>query len=235
MAATSAIGKHRQLRIGQGLGVVGAGAIVGGAAEGLRIGRIDEPHLDALVLQGVGEQVPGAAVEVGGADHVVAGAGEVLHREGRSRLAGGQRQRRHAALQRRHPLLQDRRRRVADAGVDVAQLLQREQLRGVLGARGTGTRWSGRSAAPRPPSPDRRASRRAGRWSRDVGSDDSWDLPSLALHEGGGLRLDARGASTHDGGDAIKSPGWAVAIGAARRECVDRIHIHPSQAQPPPY
>ncbi len=43
-------GEHRQLRIGQRLGVVGAGARVGGAAEILRIGRIDEAHLDALVL-----------------------------------------------------------------------------------------------------------------------------------------------------------------------------------------
>ena len=47
IAATSAIGNTVELRIGQRLGVIGAGAIVGGAAEILRIGRIDEAHLDA--------------------------------------------------------------------------------------------------------------------------------------------------------------------------------------------
>ncbi len=62
-----------QLRIGQRLGVIGAGAVVGRAGEILRVVRIDEADLDALVLQRVGEQVPGAAVEVGRGDDVVAG------------------------------------------------------------------------------------------------------------------------------------------------------------------
>ncbi len=72
-----------QLRIGQGLGVIGAGLVIGGLGEGLRILRIDEAHLDALVLQRVGEQIPGAAVKVGGGDDVVAGLGDVLDRKGR--------------------------------------------------------------------------------------------------------------------------------------------------------
>ena len=56
-----------------------------------RVGRIDEAGLDALVLQRVGEQVPGAAVQVGGTDDVVAGARQVLHRERRGSLAGRER------------------------------------------------------------------------------------------------------------------------------------------------
>ena len=101
IAATSAIGKHGQLRVRQGLGVIGARLRVGGAAEVLGIGGVDEAHLDALVLQRVGELVPGAAVEVGRRDDVVAGVRDVLDRVGARRLAARQRQRRDAALRAR--------------------------------------------------------------------------------------------------------------------------------------
>ena len=83
-----------QLRIGQRLGVIGAGARVGRFAEILRISRIDEAHLDPLVLHRVGEQVPGAPVKVGRGDDVVARPRQVLDRKGRGRLAAGERQRR---------------------------------------------------------------------------------------------------------------------------------------------
>ena len=52
----------------------------------------------------------------------------------RRRLARRQRQRRHAAFHRRDALLQHVVGRVHDAGVDVAQFLQAEQVGGVLGA-----------------------------------------------------------------------------------------------------
>ena len=149
IAATSAIGKRDQLRVGQRLRVIGAGAVVGGAGERLGIGGIDEARLDALVLQRVLEQVPGAAVEVGGTDDVVAGARQVLHREGARRLARRQRQRRHPAFHRRDALLQHVVRRVHDAGVDVAQLAAgRTGWRRARRCR-TGTTWSGRSAPRR--------------------------------------------------------------------------------------
>ena len=133
MAATSAIGNTVELRVRQRLGVIGAGARVGGAAEILGIGRVDEADLDALVLQRVGEQVPGAAVKVGRADDIVAGAREVLDRKGRRRLPRGQRQRADAALDRGDALFEHVVGRVHDARVDVAEFLQREQVRGVLG------------------------------------------------------------------------------------------------------
>ena len=120
--------KDRQLRVGQGLGVPGPGSLVAGAHEGFRIGRVDEAHLDALILQGVGEQVPGAAVQVGAGDDVVAGVGQVLHRERAGRLAGGDRNRRGAALERRDAFLEHRDGRVHDPGVNVAEFLQPEQL-----------------------------------------------------------------------------------------------------------
>ena len=131
--ATSRDREDRELRIGQRLGVVAAGLGVGGAAEILRIGGIDEAALDAHRAHRVREQVPGAAVEVGRADEIVAGVADVLHREQRGRLARGQRQRRDAAFERGDALLQHGLRRVHDAGVDVAELLEREQVGGMLG------------------------------------------------------------------------------------------------------
>ena len=73
--------EHFELGVRQGLGVVAAGLGVGGAAEILRVGRIDEAHLDPhRALHRVQEQVPGAAVEVGRADEIVAGLSDVVDR-----------------------------------------------------------------------------------------------------------------------------------------------------------
>ena len=123
-----------QFRVRQRFGVIGSGAIVGGASERLGIIRIDEPRFDPLVLQCVGEQVPGATIEVGRADDIVARARQILHRERRRRLAGPQGEGRHAALDRREPLLQNVVGRVHDPGVNVPEFLQGEQVRRVLGA-----------------------------------------------------------------------------------------------------
>ena len=123
-----------QFRVRQRLGVIGAGARVGGAAEILGIGGVDEADLDPLVLQRVGEQVPGAAVEVGRRDDVVAGAGEVLQRQRARRLTARHRQRGDAAFERRDALLQHVVGRVHDARIDVAEFLEREQVGGVVGA-----------------------------------------------------------------------------------------------------
>ena len=48
-------------------------------------------------------------------------------------MSGGRRQSRDAALERRHPLLKDIRRRIHQAGVDVAKLLEGKQLGSMLG------------------------------------------------------------------------------------------------------
>ena len=74
-------GECDQLRVRQRFGVIGSGAIVGGASERVGIIRIDEPRFDPLVLQCVGEQVPGAAIEVGRADDTVARARRILYQE----------------------------------------------------------------------------------------------------------------------------------------------------------
>ena len=122
-----------QLRVGQRLGVPAAGAGIGGADEGLRVLGVHEADLDAELLQRIGEEVPGAAIEVRRGDDVVARLAEVHHGEGRRRLARSEREGGDAAFQRRDALLQHVHGRVHDAGVDVAHLLQREEARGMAG------------------------------------------------------------------------------------------------------
>jgi hypothetical protein len=126
--------EHLQLRVGQRFRVIGAGLLVGRLAEILRVGRVDEAHLDALSFECVREQVPSAAVEIGRADDVVARLGDVLDRHRGGGLSGAHSQRRDAAFERGDALLKHGVRRVHDAGVDIAEFLQPEQVGGVLGA-----------------------------------------------------------------------------------------------------
>jgi len=106
------------------LGVIGAGLRVGRAAKRLRIARIDER---------LRKERPSAAVKISRRNDVVAGLGEVQHRIGGGRLARGDRQSRSAAFQRRDAGLERVPGWVLDAGVDVAQLLKREEPRSVPG------------------------------------------------------------------------------------------------------
>ena len=124
-------GEDVQLRIGQGLGVVGTCLRVRCAPERLRVRRIDETHLDTHGPEGVREQVPGAAVEIGRADDVVAGLGNVLDRDRGRSLARAHEKGRGATLDRRHAFLERAAGRIHDPGIDVAHLLQTEQPLGV--------------------------------------------------------------------------------------------------------
>ena len=121
-----------QLRIGQGLGVIGARAGIGGAAEILRVGRVDEAGLDALssACWRTGSR---SAVKIGRADDIVAGVCEVQDGERRCRLPGRQRQGGDPTLDGGDALFEDVGGGVHDAGIDVSQLLQGEQIRGMLG------------------------------------------------------------------------------------------------------
>ena len=135
-------------------------------AEGLGIGRIGEAHGDAHGGQRVGEQVPGAAVEIGRAHDVVARPAQVLDRQHRRRLPGADGQCRHAALERGDPLLQHIAGRVHDARIDVAEVLEREQVGRVLRAAELDRTSSDRSARPRRRLRHRCAGRHAAPWSR---------------------------------------------------------------------
>ena len=84
--------------------------------------------------QGVREQVVGAAVEAGAGDDLVAGAGEVEDgQEVSAAWPDAVASAADAAFERGDALLEDVVRRVHDAGVDVAELLQPEEIGGVVG------------------------------------------------------------------------------------------------------
>ncbi|MBG9886966.1 hypothetical protein ABE10_10490, partial [Bacillus toyonensis] len=94
---------------------------------------LDEGDLDAELRERVLEEVVGAAVDRGGGDEVVACLGDVQDREGRRRLPAGEDEGAGAALERGEALLEHILRRVLDAGVDVAELGECEEVRGVVG------------------------------------------------------------------------------------------------------
>ncbi|MNS81596.1 hypothetical protein D3C72_1153100 [compost metagenome] len=120
-------------RIADGLAEDRLGALIGVGGDGGDVVGVDEAHLDAVLGQGVGEQVVGAAIEGAGGDDVVAGLGDGQDGVGDGRHARGHGQGRDPALQRRQTLLQHVGRRVHDAGVDIARHLQVEQVGPVLG------------------------------------------------------------------------------------------------------
>ncbi len=102
------------------------------ALDRVEVFRIGPAHLPAEILEGVIELVDRAAVELGRSDELVARLHQRVKDDRLRRVARGDGQRGGRALQRRDPLLQRRRRRVGDAGVDVAERLQAEQRRGVV-------------------------------------------------------------------------------------------------------
>ena len=122
-----------ELRVADRLGEHEARLVVGQPRDRVRVVRVGEAHLDAVLRQRVREEVVGAAVERRDRDDVVAGAREVEHGVRHGRLARGRRAGREAALERRDALLEDVPGRVHDPRVDVARHLEREEIRGVLG------------------------------------------------------------------------------------------------------
>ncbi len=128
--------EHLALGVGDGLAEEELGLGPDRLAPRVDRGRVvDEGDLDAEARQGVLQQVVGAAVERGGGDDVVAGLGDVEDRERLGRLAGGDEQRPDATLERGDALLDDVGRGVHQAGVDVAELAQPEEVGRVVGAR----------------------------------------------------------------------------------------------------
>jgi hypothetical protein len=99
-----------------------------------RVGMVGKADVDAVLRQGVGEQVVGAAIERRCRDDVVAGFGDGHDRVGDGRLARGQGQSADAAFHRSDALFEDILGRIHDAGVDVAGDLEVEQVGAVLGA-----------------------------------------------------------------------------------------------------
>ena len=105
----------------------------GRAGKGIRVRSVNEPRLNADLLEGIGKEVPRPAVEVGGRDDIVAGTGEGEDRIGGRRLGRRNRKRGNAAFDGRKALLKGVLRRIHNSGVNVAQLLESEQIGDVFG------------------------------------------------------------------------------------------------------
>ena len=122
------------LRVGDGLAVEGDRFVIGERAPGLGVeGVRDEAGLDAQASQRVLQQGDAAAVQGGGGDHVVAGDGQGEDRQGGRGLAGGDEEAADASLEGRDARCDAVGRRVGEARVDGAQLLQGEAARGLRG------------------------------------------------------------------------------------------------------
>ena len=122
-----------ELGIAEGLGVDGAGFVVDGGAQAVEVVGVDKLDLDAQARQRVVEEIVGAAVERSGGDDLVAGSGKGDDGERLRRLARGGGEGCRAAFESRDALLKDVGGGVHDAGVDVAELLEREETAGVVG------------------------------------------------------------------------------------------------------
>ena len=103
-------------------------------AQGLEVFDFHEVNLHAEAGERVVEEVVGAAVEVVGRDDLVARPRNVEEREGSRGLPARHGERPDATVELRDPLLEYVGRGVHEPGVDVAELLQREEARRVLSA-----------------------------------------------------------------------------------------------------
>ena len=65
--------KDRQFRIWKCFRVISTGLIVGRPLKILRVNRVNETNLNALVLEGMSKKIPCPAVKIGRAHNVVAG------------------------------------------------------------------------------------------------------------------------------------------------------------------
>jgi hypothetical protein len=100
--------------------------------EACRLGCVGKAHVDAVLGQGVGEEVVGAAIERRSRDDVVSRFGDGHDRVGHRRLPRRQGEAGDAAFHCGDALFQDILGRIHDAGVDVAGHLEVEQVGAVL-------------------------------------------------------------------------------------------------------
>ena len=73
--------ENLQLRVGKRLGIIGAGACIGGTRKAFRIGGVHEAHFNPELLQRIGEKIPSAAVKIGGGDNIVPRFAQIHHCE----------------------------------------------------------------------------------------------------------------------------------------------------------
>jgi hypothetical protein len=122
-----------QSRVADRLGEDQARALVGEASDGAGVVGIGPADLDAVLREGVREQVVSPSVELRDRDDVVACTRDVEHGVGDGRLPGRGDERGNAALEGCKAFLEHGPRRIHDARVDVARHSEREQVGRVLG------------------------------------------------------------------------------------------------------
>ena len=120
-------------RVAERLGVKQLGIFADGAPEILRLIRRDERRLDAKLFQVDIEERMRAAVERGRRHDVVAARAKCEECGDLCGLTRRTGKRGTAAFERSHALLEHRDRRIGDARVDVAESLEVEEARRVLG------------------------------------------------------------------------------------------------------
>mmetsp|Transcript_17835 Transcript_17835/g.46702 ORF Transcript_17835/g.46702 Transcript_17835/m.46702 type:complete len:455 (-) Transcript_17835:67-1431(-) len=122
-------------RVGDRLAEESAGLVISRLSEGLRVMHVDETNLDAHLGQDVVELGEGAAVKLRRAHDIVTRLRQVDDRvEGRVGARGHTEAAKEGpALEQGEALLEHVRGGVHEAGVDVAELGQREKARGLLG------------------------------------------------------------------------------------------------------
>ena len=121
-------GEDKDVGIAQGLTVDDLGVGLDCGLKGGRIAGVDKGDVDAQARERVVELVEGAAIEPCAADDVIACAAEGEDGHGLRAVAAAGRDRGHTALKISHTLLKHIGGRIHDAGVDVAELLQRKQI-----------------------------------------------------------------------------------------------------------
>ena len=102
-------------------------------AKAFRVCGVGEAHSPAELLEGLGELVDRAAIELARGDELVTQLKQGVENERLRCVTRRHGECRCAAFERRHTLLKNSLGRVRDAGIDVAESLEIEQRRGVLG------------------------------------------------------------------------------------------------------
>jgi hypothetical protein len=125
--------RHVEPRVTDRLDEEQAGTAVDRSANLVEVMDVDKSGRHAPFGEGVGEQIVGPAIQCLRGDQVVPRAGQVQNAEGRRGLAAGQCQRGNAVLELGDSLLEHVVGRIHDAGVDVAEYPEPEEIGGMLG------------------------------------------------------------------------------------------------------
>jgi hypothetical protein len=125
--------QYRAFRVADGLAVQGTRLGCNRTLPCFEIAGVDELDRHAYLFESMRELGGRAAVEVRGTYYLVARLQQRVEGQKLRRHAAGSRHRACAPLQTRHPLLKNSGGRVHNPRVDVAVLLEFEQLRGVVG------------------------------------------------------------------------------------------------------